>query len=89
MNINSKIDSHQQYLWLGNAEGLEELRMSYGKFDDFLDLLDLVLKTTNHIIGGIRNLLDHHERYQRIHLTRENLEEPVGVALQSYPDTSL
>jgi hypothetical protein len=31
------------------------------ELDDFLDFLDLLVQTTNHVVCAVRNLLNHHE----------------------------
>ena len=38
---------------------------------DLLDLLDLLIQATNHVVGTVRNLLHLHEADQGIHLGRQ------------------
>ena len=55
-------------LGLGDAQGVEELWMFDRKFDDLLDLLNLLGQTADHLVGRVRHFLDHHER----DLSKEN-----------------
>lgn len=40
----------QDSLWLRDTQAVEDLRMLDGQFNDFLDFLDLLLETTNHVV---------------------------------------
>ena len=61
--------SVQQYtLWLGDTQRLEDLRVLDWELDNFLDFLDLLSETTDHIIRGVWHFLDLHQGNQRIHL---------------------
>nr|GMD78810.1 hypothetical protein Iba_chr13cCG16560 [Ipomoea batatas] len=54
--------SIEQYsLWLSNSKTLEQLRMFNGKNTNLLNLFDLLIKATNHIISRVRNLFNFHE----------------------------
>ena len=64
-------------LWLGNTEGLEDFRVLDRKFDNFFDLLDLLGKTTDHIVGRIWNFLDLHQGDKRINFRRKNFMEQI------------
>lgn len=48
-------------LRLGDTEGVEELRVLDGELDDLLDLLDLLVQSSDHLVRRVGNLLDHHE----------------------------
>mmetsp|Transcript_16567 Transcript_16567/g.32950 ORF Transcript_16567/g.32950 Transcript_16567/m.32950 type:complete len:242 (+) Transcript_16567:190-915(+) len=53
--------SVQQYpLGLGHAEALEQLRVLNGELDDFLDLHDLFLQPSDHIVRRVGNRLHLH-----------------------------
>ena len=64
--------SVEQYsLGLSDSERFEELRVFDWQLDDLLDLLDLFVKTTDHLVCRIRDFFDHHESYERVHLVGE------------------
>jgi len=66
-------------LGLSDSESVEEFGVFDGEFDDFLDLLDLLVESSDHFVRGVRDLLDHHEGDERIDLVGEDLVEFVGV----------
>ena len=55
-------------LRLGNTQGLKQLRVLHWQLNDLLDLLDLFVQTSDHLVGGVRHLLHHHQRHKRVHL---------------------
>ena len=63
-----------------DAERFEELRVFEAKFDDFLDLLDLFVQATNHVVCAIRYLLDHHEGDKWVDRGWEEGRKLVGIA---------
>jgi hypothetical protein len=70
---------HEHTLGLGNTEGLEDFGMFDGEFDDFLHLLDLLVKSSNHVVGGVWNFFYLHEGDERVNLGGEDLVEDVVV----------
>lgn len=72
----------QDTLGLGNTETLKELRVLDGQLDDLLDLLDLLVETTDHLVRRVGHLLHHHERDERIDLVRQDRVEEVRVGAQ-------
>jgi len=52
------------------------------------DLLDLLIKTTNHVIRAIWNLLHLHETDQGIHLGRQQQVQRVAIVTQGNSSTS-
>ena len=48
-------------LRLCDAERLEELWVLDGQLNNFLDLLDLLVEATDHLVCAVWYLLDHHE----------------------------
>ena len=52
------------------------------------DLLDLLIKTTNHVICAIWNLLHLHEADQGIHLGRQQQMQRVAIVTQGNSSTS-
>lgn len=61
---------HQNTLWLSDTQRFEDLRVLDWQLDDFLDFFNLLVKTSNHVIGRIWNLFDFHQRNQWIHFGR-------------------
>ena len=53
------------------------------QLNDFLDLLDLLVQTTNHVVCAVGHLLDHHEGDEGIDGRGKELLELVGVAEES------
>src|SRR5690242_15562786 len=74
----------QDTLGLRYTERLEQLWMLQTQLDDLLNLLDLLIETTNHIVRAIWHLLDHHERNERVDRRRQKLLELVRVAEEGY-----
>lgn len=54
------------------------------QLNHFLDLLDLLVQATNHLIGGVRHFLHHHEGDQRVHLVGQDLMKGVAVIAQCH-----
>ena len=50
-----------------------------GQFDDFLNFFDLLVETSNHIVGGIWYFFDFHEGDEGIDLGGENLMKDVVI----------
>jgi len=66
-------------LGLSDSESVEEFWVFDGQFDDLLDLLDLLVETSDHLVRRVGDLLDHHEGDEGIDLVGEDLVEFVGV----------
>ncbi len=49
-----------------------------------LDLFDLLVEAADHLVGGVRDLLHHHEGDERVHLVGQDLVERVAVVTQSH-----
>lgn len=64
-------------LRLSNTQAFEDLRMLDGQLNNFLDLLNLLFETTNHVISGIGNFLNFHESDKRVNLARHDLVKNV------------
>lgn len=79
----SRRSVEEDSLGLSDSEGVEEFWVFDGQFDDLLDLLDLLVESSDHLVGGVRYLLDHHERDERIDLVGEDLVEFVRVGTES------
>jgi hypothetical protein len=67
----------QHTLGLSDTESVEELGVLDGQLDDFLDLLDLLVESSDHLVRRIRHLLDHHERDEWVLLRGEDRVELV------------
>ena len=50
------------------------------EFDNLLDLLNLLVQTTNHVVCAVGYLLNHHEGNKRVDRGREEGGKLVGVA---------
>ena len=74
-------------LRLGDAEGIEQLRVLDGQLDDLFNLLDLSIETSNIFVRRVGHLLDHHEADERVDLVGQNLVQ--GVAVASQGDTAV
>lgn len=48
-------------LGLGNTQRFKDLWMFDGQFDDFLDLFDLLIESSDHVVGGVRHFLNFHQ----------------------------
>ena len=55
-------------LGLGDTQGLKQLGVLHWQLNNLLDLLNLLVQTSDHLVGGVRHLLDHHQRHKRVHL---------------------
>lgn len=51
----------QDSFGLGDPERVEQLGMLDGKLNHFLDLLDLLVQSSDHFIRRIGDLFNHHE----------------------------
>ncbi len=70
----------EQYtLGLRNTERLEQLGVFESELDDLLDFLDLLVQATNHVVGAVGYLLDHHEGDERVDGGWEHLLELIRV----------
>ena len=38
---------------------------------NLFDLLDLLVEATDHLVGGVRHLLHHHQAHQGVHLAAD------------------
>jgi hypothetical protein len=70
---------HEDSLGLGNAQRLEDLGVLDGEFDDFLHFLHLLVESSDHVVGGVGNLLDLHEGDEGVDLGGENFMQNVVV----------
>ena len=71
-------------LRLCNSECFEQLGVLNGKLNDLLDLLDLLVETSHHLVCRVGNLLDHHERHERVDFVRQDLVKQVAVVLERH-----
>lgn len=58
-----------------------------GELDDLLHLLDLLVKSTNHLVSGVRHLLNTHQRNKGIDFTGKDLEQLVAITLEGDAST--
>ena len=71
---------------MGKLQGaLQITRMA--RPSHLLDLLDLLVASTDHIVGRVRNLLDLHEADEGIHLGGQQQVQLVAVVAQRHADT--
>ncbi len=75
-------------LRLCDTQRLEQFRMLHRELDDFLDLFNLLVETTDHLVRAVRDFLDHHERNQRVYFIRENFVNGVRVGAESNTEGS-
>lgn len=71
-------------LGLCNSQRLKQLRVLDRKFNHFFDLLNLLIKTSNHFIGRVWHLLHHHEGHKRVHLVGQDFVQRVAVVTKSH-----
>lgn len=76
----------QDALGLSDTQTLKEFGVLNGQLDNFLNLLDLLVQTTNHLICTIRNLFDHHERDEGVDLVGEDGMEEVRIGSKGNSD---
>mmetsp|Transcript_17530 Transcript_17530/g.52738 ORF Transcript_17530/g.52738 Transcript_17530/m.52738 type:complete len:264 (+) Transcript_17530:600-1391(+) len=69
-------------LRLRDAQGFEDLGMLDGQLDDLLDLLDLLVHASHHLVSAVGRLLHAHQLHERVYLAREDLVQHVGLAAQ-------
>ena len=55
------------------------------QLNNFFDFLNLLIQTTDHVVCAVGDLLDHHQRDQRVNRGREHLFELVGIGQKGYP----
>lgn len=60
-------------LGLRNTQTIEDLWVLNGQLDHFLDLFDLLFETTDHVVGGVWNLLNLHQTDKWINFAGEDL----------------
>ena len=70
---------HQNSLGLGYSQRLKDFGVLDGKFNDLLDLLNLLIKSSDHIVGGIWHFLYLHEGNKRIDLCWQNFVQNVVI----------
>ena len=58
----------QDTLGLCDAQGVKEFRVFDRQLDDLLDLLNLFGQAADHLVGRVRNFLDHHERHLKMEM---------------------
>ena len=68
---------------MSDTERLEEFGVLHGQLDDLLDLLDLFVQTTDHLVRRVWHLLDHHEGNKGVDLVGEDLVYCVRVGAES------
>lgn len=59
------------HLGLCYAEALKQLRVLHWQLYHLLYLLDLLVQSSNHVIGRVGHLFHHHQTDQRVHLGEE------------------
>mmetsp|Transcript_6575 Transcript_6575/g.14969 ORF Transcript_6575/g.14969 Transcript_6575/m.14969 type:complete len:200 (+) Transcript_6575:570-1169(+) len=69
-------------LRLRDAERFEQLWVLNGKLDHLLDLLNLLVKSADHVVRAVGNFLHLHEADERIHLGRKQQVQRVAVVAQ-------
>ena len=62
---------YEAHLGLCDAEALEQLWVFDGQLNDFLYLFDLLVEPSDHVVGGVRNFLHHHQTHQGVYLRGE------------------
>ena len=67
--------THGSHLWLCNTQGIKEFRVFDRQLDDLLDLLNLLVQTSNHLIRGVWDLFHHHQAHQWVHLASGSTTE--------------
>ena len=53
---------------LRDTERFEEFGVFEAELNHFFDLFDLLVQTTNHVVGAVGDLFDHHEGDEGIDL---------------------
>lgn len=56
------------YLRLSNTERFEQLWMFNGQFNNFLNLFNLLLESTDHFVCRVWHLFYHHETHKWVDL---------------------
>jgi hypothetical protein len=74
------------YLGLRNTKTLKELWMLDGELDHLLDLLDLLVQTTDHFVGAVGHLFDSHQADKRVDFVGQDLVQYVRVIAKCYPN---
>jgi len=69
----------QDTFGLGDSKCFEQFGMLDREFDDFLDLLDLLVEASDHFVRAIGNLFDHHKRDKGVDLVGEDLVEGIRI----------
>ena len=74
---------------MSNTQRLKDLWMFDRQLYDFLDLLDLLIKSTNHIVSRVWHFFDLHKRNQGIDLGRKDLMQDVVIRANSHSEIRL
>lgn len=72
----------QNALGLGDTQSLEELGVLDGQLDDLLDFFNLFVEPTDHLVGAVGDLLDHHEGDEWINFVGKDFVDGVGVGAE-------
>mmetsp|Transcript_14257 Transcript_14257/g.38666 ORF Transcript_14257/g.38666 Transcript_14257/m.38666 type:complete len:215 (+) Transcript_14257:983-1627(+) len=75
-------------LWLCYAQAFKKLWVLEGQLNHLFDLLDLLISSSNHVIGGVRHVLHLHEADQGVHLGGEQKVQGVAVVFQGNTSAS-
>merc|ERR1719220_3384143 len=70
---------------LSDSKRVKQLGMFHWQLNHLFNLLDLLVEAANHLVGGVRHLLHHHEAHQGVHLVWQNLVQGVAVIPQCHP----
>ena len=71
-------------LGLRDPKALEQLGVLDGQLDHLLDLLDLLVDATDHVVRRVGHLLHLHQAHQRVDLARQHEVQHVRVVLQRH-----
>lgn len=70
---------HENTFGLSDTQGLKNLRMFDGQFDNLLDLFDLLIESSDHVVGRIWDFFNFHEGDQRVNFGGEHLMENIVI----------
>mmetsp|Transcript_28705 Transcript_28705/g.56057 ORF Transcript_28705/g.56057 Transcript_28705/m.56057 type:complete len:250 (-) Transcript_28705:165-914(-) len=76
-------------LGLGDAERFEDFGVLDGELDNLLDLLDLLLESTNRLVRRVGNLLHAHQGHQRVDLAGKDLVKDIAVVTEGDAEVGL
>ena len=69
-----------------DTKRLKDFRVFDGQFDNFFDFLDLLVESSDHVIGRIWHFLNLHQRDERVNLGGQDSMQDVVIGSDCYSE---